>query len=280
MSTRRAAPYAFDHGAQYFTAASDEFRAFLTPFIADGRVAAWPDAVELAGGAQVSDQPKYAAAPGMNAICKSLAIGLDVQTGVQVEALGRASDGWYLHTAAGKMRGPFDWVISSAPAPQTARLFPDSFEAFDVLSQVEMLGCFTLMLGLEAPLELSWSALKSGEPPIGWIAVNSGKPGRDQAYSLVVQASNAWAQAHLDHDAEQVKTTLLKAASEFAGFDLSTAPHQVLHPWRYAATRRPAGQPFLKDDALQLAACGDWCLGGKVEAAFLSADALADTFSS
>ncbi len=280
MSTRRAAPYAFDHGAQYFTAASNEFQAFLAPFIADGRVVAWPDTLQLVGGATVSDKPKYTAAPAMNMICKSLAAGRDVQTGMHIDSLKRTSESWHVRTSTGEMRGPFDWVISTAPAPQTARLFPGSFAATDLLSRVEMLACFTLMLGFDVPLDLPWSALKSGEPPIGWIAVNSGKPGRDHACSLVVQASNAWAQAHLGDDPERVTSTLLKAASDHAGIDLSPAPYQVLHHWHYAATRRPAGQPFLKDDALQLAACGDWCLGGKVEAAFLSADALADTFSS
>ena len=42
----------------------------------------------------------------------------------------------------------------------------------------------------------------------------------------------------------------------------------------------PAGVPFLFDPAQQLAACGDWCLGSKVEAAFSSASALADEFQS
>lgn len=280
MSTRRAAPYAFDHGAQYFTAASDTFQTFLAPFIADKTVVAWPEAIELTGGAEVSDKPKYAAAPGMNAICKALAAELDVRTGVQIEALQRGPDGWLLCTDAGERFGPFDWVISTAPAPQAAALLPDTFAGQTALSQVEMLGCFTLMLGFEAPLDLGWSALKSGDSPVGWMAVNSKKPGRDQATSLVVQASNTWAQAHMEQDPEQVTSTLLSAASEQAGVDLSSGLHLALHRWRYAATRTAVGQPFLLDEDMQLAACGDWCLGSKVEAAFLSADALAGTFSS
>ena len=35
LSTRRAAPFAFDHGAQYFTAATPVFRDFLAPFLDD-----------------------------------------------------------------------------------------------------------------------------------------------------------------------------------------------------------------------------------------------------
>lgn len=275
MSTRRAAPYAFDHGAQYFTAATPAFRDFLAPFLDDGTVAAWPNAIELTGGAVVSDKPKFVAAPGMNAICKSLAAELDVRASARIEALQRARDGWYLQIASGEAAGPFDWVISTAPAPQTAALMPEEFGPRERLAEVEMLGCFTLMLGFETPPAISWSARKIGNSPVGWMAVNSEKPGREGVVSLVIQANNTWAEAHLEDDPESVISTLLDAASEYTDQELSTAPHQVLHRWRYAATRTPAGEAFLKDEALQLAACGDWCLGSKVEAAFLSADALA-----
>lgn len=276
MSTRRATPFAFDHGAQYFTAETATFKAFLEPFVTASTVATWPSTIQLEGGAKVSDKAKYAAAPGMNGICKSLSEDLDVRAGCKIEALERRKDGWRLQEASGDMHGPFDWVISTAPAPQTEILFPKSFSGMEQLSRVEMLGCFALMLGFDAPIDLPWSALKSGVPPVGWMAINSAKPGRDDAFSLLVQSNNAWAEQHLEDDPEAVQATLLHAASDLAGIDLSIATHQVLHRWRYAATATPVAEPFLMDRDLQIAACGDWCLGSKVEAAFLSADALAD----
>lgn len=280
MSTRRAAPYAFDHGAQYFTAESEAFRDFLNPLIADGAVAEWPETIELRAGAYVSEKLKYAPISGMNTICKALADNLDVGAGVEVTALHRRPEGWHLSLLSGEVAGPYDWVVSTAPAPQTALLFPDTFAHMSRLSAVKMRGCFALMLGFEEPLRLDWVALKSAQPPIGWIAVNSAKPGRSDRYSVIVQSSNDWAESHLDDDADAITQTLLLAASELAQTDLSCARHQALHRWRYASTQTPAGAAYLKDDDLQLAACGDWCTGGKVEAAFLSANALAEPFRS
>lgn len=276
MSTRRATPYAFDHGAQYFTAETEAFKAFLKPFVTAGSVDGWPDTIQLEGDAKVSDKAKFAAAPGMNSVCKSLASGLDVRAGCKIDAMERSQEGWRLQEASGDIHGPFDWVTSTAPAPQTEILFPKSFSGMESLSQVEMLGCFALMLGFDAALDLPWSALKSGVPPVGWMAINSAKPGREDAFSLLVQSNNAWAEQHLEDDPEAVKSALLLTASDFAGIDLSIATHQVLHRWRYAATATPVGEPYLIDRDLQIAACGDWCLGSKVEAAFLSANALAN----
>lgn len=276
MSTRRAAPFAFDHGAQYFTAESPLFQSFLKDLEDRDLLAAWPGEIVLTGGARVSDKPKFVAKPGMNAICKALAEPVDLRTQVHVERLIKLAEGWQLSAKDGGSHGPFDWVISTAPAEQSAALLPATFAGQNVLGDVEMYGCFALMLGFERPLEVDWQALKSGVPPIGWMAVDSEKPGRSGPCAVLIQSDNAWAEAHLEDNPEQVIAVLLSAGSELAGVDLTPATHQVLHRWRYASTPKPAGMPFLIDEDQHLAACGDWCPGSKVEAAFLSASALAD----
>ncbi|NQY12596.1 MAG: NAD(P)-binding protein [Henriciella sp.] len=280
MSTRRASPFGFDHGAQYFTAQSPEFQAFLDTLNADERIAPWPNDITLSEGAKVSSNQKWVAQPGMNAICKHLARDLDLRTQTQIQALIQARDLWELETDTGERIGPFDWVVSSAPSVQTAALMPSNFCHHEALSKVRMQGCFALMLGFDSPQAFDWQAIKSAGGPVGWMAVDSEKPGRTTACSVLIQSSNAWAEAHLEDDPEDVKAVLRAAGSALAGTDLSVATHQVLHRWRYASTPVPAGQPFLLDADLRLAACGDWCLGSKVEAAFESAVALAQKFQS
>lgn len=280
MSTRRADPFVFDHGAQYFTVETERFTRFLAPFLDSGLITSWPKDIARIGGARLSNKEKWVASPAMNSLCKTLAGGVSVQTQVHIDHLERVRGTWTLVDKTGAQLGPFDWVISSAPSVQTAALFPDEFSGRAALDKTEMTGCFALMLGFEAPLGLSWTALKSSTPPIGWMAVNSTKPGRPEPYSILIQSDNEWAETHLEDDPDKVRSALLAAASDHAGTDLSAASHQVMHRWRYAATRTPAGAPFLIDPALNLAACGDWCLGGKVEAAFLSASELADQFES
>jgi len=280
MSTRRADPYAFDHGAQYFTAETDAFQTFIEDMQAHGLVSLWPDHIELSGNAFVSGKTKYIAQPGMNAICKHLAEGLDIRPQTHVETIEEANNGWRLTSKDGAKIGEFDFVISTAPSVQTSSLMPQAFSGHETLKTVRMLGCFALMLGFDQPIDLNWSALKSGAPPVGWIAVNSQKPHRPEPFSILIQSDNEWAEAHLDTPPEDVINTLLQAASTLTGTDLATASHKVLHRWRYASTAQPAGAPYLLDESLKLAACGDWCLGSKVEAAFSSAKALAEAILS
>jgi predicted NAD/FAD-dependent oxidoreductase len=186
---------------------------------------------------------------------------------------------WLVTDHAGASLGGFDWVISTAPAPQTALLMPTEFAAGAELAKVRMSGCFTLMLGLDHAPHLSASAIRAHHPIVGWIAVNSSKPGRDGPTCLVIHSRNDWADAHIEADRDWITGQMLAGVKELTGVDFSDAPHRDLHRWRYANVETPLGAPFLMDAGLGLAAAGDWCLGGRVECAFQSASRLSQAIA-
>ena len=59
------------------------------------------------------------------------------------------------------------------------------------------------------------------------------------------------------------------AANKVTGIRAAPA-HAEVHRWRYAQTTKPLGQSHLWDEATGLGACGDWCLGHRLEDAFIS----------
>lgn len=72
---------------------------------------------------------------------------------------------------------------------------------------------------------------------------------------------------------------MLEALRRYVSIFPIEAEAAMIHRWRYANVERPAGQSFLLDDVSRLAACGDWCIGERVEAAFLGPAALGDVLS-
>jgi predicted NAD/FAD-dependent oxidoreductase len=66
-----------------------------------------------------------------------------------------------------------------------------------------------------------------------------------------------------------VKAKLAKAFGEITGIR-AEASHAEVHRWVYAQTRRALGQSYLLNRAAGLGVCGDWCLGNRVENAFIS----------
>lgn len=282
LSTRYADPYHFDHGAQYFTARDKRFQDFLKPLLAAGLVAEWaPRVVTLTKGEAPYKrdwfEPHYVATPRMNRLAQHLAEGLPVSVAVEIAALEKQPEGWLLHDKTGTAHGPFDWVISTAPAAQTQKLFPAECAFQPTLAQVRMTGCYTVMIGTQTPLPWHWQAAVVKDSPLGWLAVNHTKPGREGfAASLVVQSTDVWAEAHIDEDVPAMQALLLEELEALTGWRPAAEDHVATHRWRYAGTATPAGEDCLMDASLRLAACGDWCLGGRVEAAYLSAMALAE----
>ncbi len=282
MSSRVDEGFEFDHGAQFFTARTPAFRAFIEPLISDGIVANWPATfAELDGDRSPAlrdwggDYCHFVGTPRMNRIGEVLVDGLDVLFDATITSASRAADGWTLFDESGHATGQFDWLVLTAPAPQTAALAGSCSELVSICGNPAMLGCYALMLGYEHALPLPWQAALVRNADISWISVNSSKPGRGAPFTLVVHSTNAWAEAHLEDDADNVIEHMLREFEQHCGADVRNAAYRRVHRWRYANVAKQNGPTFFVDDGMRIASCGDWFVRGRVEAAFTSASDLA-----
>jgi len=275
MATRRDQAQQFDHGAQFFTARSTQFRQFLDNLRADKVVSEWePKVVTLETGRSRFKrewfEPHYVAVPAMNILCKTLARPLDVRLNSEILKLEQATAGWLLSAGSGEVFGPFDWVVSAVPAPQAITLLPPGFAYRQQLSAVSFSPCFSLMLGFANSPALGFGAALVKNSPLSWIAVESAKPGRPAGSALVVHSDNNWARLHLELGSEQIIQKLRGSLQQLLGDALAQPNHVSLQRWRYARTETAADKDFLLDADSQLAVCGEWCLGNRVEDAYLS----------
>ena len=68
---------------------------------------------------------------------------------------------------------------------------------------------------------------------------------------------------------------LTKAFAEITGIRATPALAEAVL-WREAQTLKPLGQPWLWNASLGVGLCGDWCIGHRVEDAFVSGLELGD----
>ena len=279
MSTRRAESYYFDHGAQYFTVRTQAFMNFIQPLLAKGIIAPWhPHYVKFKGNQMIDcrenldNEKRYVGVPGMNDVVKYLSQDLHVHLNTKITSLAHQGK-WQLTDDHGQQYGDFDWVVVTAPAPQTISLLPESFKYYQNIHAVDMDSCVALMLGFEQPVSLDFDVAHVEHPDVSWIAVNSHKPGRNHRFTLMIHSTADYAQSQMDNDPACLMKDLITKVHDITGCDVSHADYKTLHQWRYASNaENPMGHvPVLIDDASQLAVCGDWVLGGRVEGAFLSA---------
>ena len=84
-----------------------------------------------------------------------------------------------------------------------------------------------------------------------------------------MQASPAWSREHAGDDEARAGAKLLKAFAEITGIRATPAWSRAVL-WHEAQAAAPLGRPFLWEPSSGLGACGDWCLGHRVEDAFVS----------
>ena len=296
MATRDSAFGTFDHGAQYFTARDPRFLQALehTPKLSKrwsaNSVQILDELGHISGPGLANHDAHWVAVPGMNSLVSSWAEPLkeagciELQTcvmGIEADAVHKKQ--WQLRTEA--MDGAqhvfsgFDGVMLAMPHAQARSLLQSSELAGPWVKQmanVKVAPCWTLMLafpnamqpGMSA-LGPQWNAARSTHHRIAWLARESSKPGRSQIERWTVQASAAWSQEHLQDDPHRAQAKLLKAFAEVTGIRAEPS-HVDSQRWLYAKTVQPLGKSHLWDGKKGLGVCGDWCLGHRVENAFVS----------
>lgn len=281
ISTRYAGEYEFDHGAQYFTISDPGFDADMK--LMDNEAVQWESrGLYLRSGTMTADtgRPRWVGAARMNGLPKAMASGLNIQLGRRIARIAGVAGELTLRFEDGSTEGPFDRVICTAPAPQAIDLLSPRSPLQTILAEVDMHACFALMVGWPEPFDPGWDSLRASDLPISWIARNSSKPGRDDALStLVVHAAPDWSDEYAQADRDWVQSVMLDAASILCDRKLDQAPHIALHRWLYAYANVGVGQDCLIDPALGVVLAGDWCVGGRVEGAYVSGRAAADAIS-
>ena len=282
IATRRANPFTFDHGAQYFSVKNDYFEAFISPYIKSGVVKRW-DAYfkEFEEDKVISERkwdqsfPHYVGAPSMNAFCKSLSDGLNIVNNTRVQIVSKSNNGLKLVDENQALLGTFDWVLSTIPSKQAVQVLPSDSMIIKEISTIKMSACFTLMLGFEKNPNLGFEAAMIHNEIISWVSVNSSKPDRNSNnFSLVIQSTNKWADKNLVMEKYSVKKKMIEEASAILKTDINEAVHKEVHGWHFANAPKRDLVVFI-DPNMQIAACGDWCMHGRVESAYLSGKEMA-----
>ena len=300
MATRDSPFGGFDHGAQYFTVRDPRFaRALETvpglckPWSAN-TVRVLDEHGRITAAGLPASEPHWVPTPGMNALVRAWARPL-VDAGfahfgkrvTRLQSNGGSPRQWTLHAthepaADGRQHvafSGFDRVVLALPAAQSRELLQNSDLAARTVQRmaaVQVAPCWTLMLAYPhamqpgfSTLGPQWNAARSTHHRIAWLARESSKPGRDPVERWTVQASANWSTEHFSDDPVRGQAKLQKAFAEVTGIRAEPA-HAQVHRWAFAQTQVPLGQSHLWDARSGIGVCGDWCIGHRVEDAFVS----------
>lgn len=279
LATRAERELRFDVGAPYFVVKDERFARWARAWWQERVLTRWSGVIEGEPPRQHANElVRLVGAPAMDAVGKRLAVDLDVRCATEVRGLTRDGARWRLLDAHGHALGEFEVAVVATPPAIAAELVdPSSYPLGSRLREVKSQPCWAVLAHFAQGTGVAFDGAYSHVGPLAWLGRNSSKPERPQVpgESFVLHASAEWSLAHRAASASEVLPMLLEAFFATTGVrPLEPAFAEALW-WKHASVEQPLGEPCLWDAGLQLAVCGDWCLGNTVEHAFLSGSAAA-----
>lgn len=293
MSTRRRESDAFDHGAQYFTAHSEAFKAKIADWCDRGLAASWDGRIVRLAAGQVSeergDTTRYVGMPKMSLLARDLLEGATIACSARIERATREGAGYRLTTEEGKDAGVFDCVVLASPAAQSEVLLREGFDTdecrllADRIRSVEVDPCHAVMVRFRGSVEAGFDGAFVEDEALSWMARGASKPGRPDgqtpenpdAESWLLHSAPDWSRAHVDDEADSVGARQLESLTKSLGRPLPEVESVSTHRWLYARTQKPLGEESIWNGEQGIGLCGDWLRGARVEDAFLSGQSLA-----
>lgn len=298
VSTKRLEWAHIDMGAQYFTARDPRFKKKVADWIKKGIVAPWaftPYCVnKTALIAKPDEAQRFVGVPSMNALCKHLALDIDVTFNAQVESVCQIEQGWRLNFATDALNTvdrrdeTWDWVVCTAPGEQSKNILREQSIAERIPLQVHE-PCWAVALATKGEVMPEVQGI-FGDADVSWVSRLSCKPQHKKIASYddlwLVHFSPAWSASWVETKGRSANKELADEALRwlnqhlfaYAKTSLSYS-HHIEHFWRFARVTEGAEvKSSLVDADAKLAAIGDWTVGGRVEGAFVSAMAFVEEF--
>ncbi|MEO1132738.1 MAG: FAD-dependent oxidoreductase [Cyanobacteria bacterium J06639_1] len=280
-------PIRVDHGTQYISPKSEDFQNLVREWLDAGVVEEWTRSLHVLDDTGLHSDgkstPRYVCPDGMSAIAKHLARDLDILTHARVTSLRRRGTGWVVR-AEGDREFEADIAIVAIPAPQAVEMLQSAIKAEEIskgdpaiaaLQKVRYTPCIAVMAGYAATVAPpDWKGIAwMDDEAIAWMASDSSKRSSSSAPAIVVHSTADFARGCLDASREELEAIgaqLLARAAQRLGGWLKSPDWMQVHRWRYAlsATRSDETSWAIADGSLVLT--GDWCVGARVESAYVS----------
>lgn len=262
MTSRSLHGRPVDLGASYFTVGDEGFRAVVDDWAARGLARPWTDTFATVGpqgrGEDKTGPVRWGAAGGLRSLVLDLAAGLDVEQEHDVQSVGPGPqvDGQ-----------AYDAVVLAMPDPQALRLLDAADPAAALLHDRAWEASLSLAVGLPARTWDLEGAFVSHDV-LSWVADDGGRRG-DRAPVLVAHSTSGFAAEHLQRPDEGT-ATMVAALRRL--LDLPEPVWTELQRWTYAKPVGTRDAPYGLAGGIGL--CGDGWGASKVQAAWVSGDAL------
>jgi renalase len=230
-----------DHGAQFFTARTPEFQAWVKAAESNQWIKPW---FTSAGSEGDSEHPCYLGVDGMNGLIKRMVSELKPENSVYlhqraIKAEMVSGKFWKVTTEAGQVYEAAQLILT-APVPQSLDLFKKGSVQLpagtqQALTQLNYRSCISVMMVLDGPSLLPQSGyLRPESKKVTWIADHQKKGISPDLPVLTVHTLPKWSTRHWNAPDQDTVNQVWDDIKERVGGNLISAQ---VHRWQYSEPR-------------------------------------------
>ena len=265
----------FDHGTQYFSPKTIEFKKFTNRLIKIKILKKWSGNHIFLNSKKKENKKhiKIIGKKGNNDICKFLLKKVKCFYQSEVKKIYYKNKLWFLLFTDGKIR-TYKRVILTCPFPQLKKLSEKFINNKFIKRKLKMDANITVMIAIKKNKK-SPSSFLFDDPVLGWAGNENTKKRFKSKYDLwTLQSTFKWANKNIDKNKKSLKKNskiLIDKFFKLTKIKKTKVIYSINHGWKYSSNSKPLKIRSYWDPQKKIGVCADWFIGPRLESGWISA---------
>ena len=268
----------FDHGTQYFSPKTPEFKRFTKNLIEKKILKIWGGNHKFLSQKKKENKKhlKIIGSKGNNDISKYLLKDIKCFFQSELIKIKFQNKKWYLTFNDGKIR-TYQNLILTCPFPQLKKLSKKYIKNSFINEKVNMDANITILIEIKKT-NLNLSSFLFNDKILGWAGFeNSKKRFKSKTDLWTLQSTFNWANKKINQNKVLKKTNakiLIDKFFQLTGIKRTKILFSLNHGWKYSSNSKPLKLKSYWNSRLNLGVCADWFNGPRLESGWISANDL------
>jgi len=268
----------FDHGVQYISPKSVQFKRFIKDLIIKKIVKNWCGKHVFLNTDKKEDKKhiKIIGKIGNNGISKYLLKNISCNFNSEVVKIFKKSNFWEISFSDGSKK-LYKSLILTCPFPQLKKLSKKYIKHSFINKKIKMDANITVMM-VTKKSKHNVSSYFFNDKILGWAGNENSKMRFKSKNDLwTLQSTYAWANKRINKNQKNKKLntkTMIEQFFNLTGIKKTKILFSLNHGWKYSSNSKPLRIKSYWNSSLNLGVCADWFVGPRLESGWISAQDL------
>ena len=268
----------FDHGTQYFSPKTTEFKRFTKKLIEKKILKIWGGNHKFLSDKKKENKKhvKVIGRKGNNDISKYLLKNVRCHFQSELKKINFKNRKWNLIFNDGEIRN-YENLILTCPFPQLKKLSKKYIKNSFLKEKIKMDANITILIEIKKT-NLGYSSFLFNDRILGWAGYeNSKKRFKSKSDLWTLQSTFNWANKKINQNKVLKKTNakiLIDKFFKLTGIKPTKVLFSLNHGWKYSSNSKPLKLKSYWNSRLNLGVCADWFNGPRLESGWISANDL------